>query len=82
MRFGLFGINTGPCGDPDVMRNVSVAAENAGFESLWTAEHVVLPDPQAPLRLPRPLHRSSIPLLHCHLSPPLPTKYYSARALH
>jgi probable F420-dependent oxidoreductase len=48
MRFGLFGINTGPCGNPDVMRNVSVAAENAGFESLWTAEHVVLPDPQAP----------------------------------
>ena len=48
MKFGLFGINTGPCADPDVMRNVSVAAENAGFESLWTAEHVVLPDPQAP----------------------------------
>jgi len=48
MKFGLFGINTGPCADPDVIRNVSVAAENAGFESLWTAEHVVLPDPQAP----------------------------------
>jgi probable F420-dependent oxidoreductase len=47
MKFGLFGINTGPCGDPDVMRNVSIAAENAGFESLWTGEHVVLPDPQA-----------------------------------
>jgi len=30
------------------MRNVAVAAENAGFESLWTAEHVVLPDPQVP----------------------------------
>ncbi len=48
MRFGLFGINTGPCADPEVMRKVSVAAEDAGFESLWTAEHVVLPDPQAP----------------------------------
>ncbi|MDC0067812.1 TIGR03619 family F420-dependent LLM class oxidoreductase [Gammaproteobacteria bacterium] len=48
MKFGLFGINTGPCADPDVIRNVSVAAENAGFESLWTAEHVVLPDPQTP----------------------------------
>ncbi|MFT7305315.1 MAG: putative F420-dependent oxidoreductase [Candidatus Azotimanducaceae bacterium] len=48
MKFGLFGINTGPCADPDVMRNVSVAAESAGFESLWTGEHVVLPDPQVP----------------------------------
>ena len=48
MKFGLFGINTGPCADPDTMRNVAVAAENAGFESLWTAEHVVLPDPQVP----------------------------------
>ncbi|MEW6269559.1 MAG: LLM class F420-dependent oxidoreductase [Thermodesulfobacteriota bacterium] len=27
---------------------VARAAEDAGFESLWTAEHVVLPDPQAP----------------------------------
>lgn len=48
MKFGLFGINTGPCADPDIMRNVAVAAENAGFESLWTGEHVVLPDPQVP----------------------------------
>jgi len=48
MKLGLFGINTGPCADPDVMRNVSVAAEAAGFESLWTGEHVVLPDPQVP----------------------------------
>ena len=48
MKLGLFGINTGPCADPDVMRNVSVAAESAGFESLWTGEHIVLPDPQVP----------------------------------
>jgi probable F420-dependent oxidoreductase len=27
---------------------VARACEAAGFESLWTAEHVVLPDPQAP----------------------------------
>ncbi|MGV0035896.1 MAG: TIGR03619 family F420-dependent LLM class oxidoreductase [Candidatus Azotimanducaceae bacterium WSBS_2022_MAG_OTU7] len=60
MKFGLFGINTGPCGDPDVMRNVSVAAESAGFESLWTGEHVVLPDPQAPPSPAPPL----VPFIH------------------
>ena len=27
---------------------VAIAAEDAGFDSLWTGEHVVLPDPQAP----------------------------------
>jgi probable F420-dependent oxidoreductase len=60
VKFGLFGINTGPCGDPDVMRNVAVAAEKAGFESLWTGEHVVLPDPQAPPSPAPPL----TPLVH------------------
>jgi len=48
MKFGLFGINTGPCAAPECAKNVARAAEAAGFESLWTGEHVVLPDPQAP----------------------------------
>jgi probable F420-dependent oxidoreductase len=48
MRLGLFGINTGPCADPEVAARVAAAAELAGFESVWTGEHVVLPDPQAP----------------------------------
>ncbi len=48
MKYGLFGINNDLCADPAVMKTVSIAAENAGFESLWTGEHVVLPDPQAP----------------------------------
>lgn len=48
MKIGLFQINTGALADPDAMGRVAVAAEGAGFESLWTAEHVVLPDPQAP----------------------------------
>lgn len=52
MKFGLFGINLGPCAAPEVAVRVARAAEAAGFESLWTAEHVVLPDPQAP---PSPL---------------------------
>lgn len=60
MKFALFGINNGICADPSVMKNVSVAAEQAGFESLWTAEHVVLPDPQAPPSPAPPL----TPMIH------------------
>lgn len=48
MQIGLFGINFGACVDPGVAARVAVAAEAAGFDSLWTGEHVVLPDPQAP----------------------------------
>ena len=49
---GLFSINTDHLVDGEALSTVAVAAEQAGFESLWTAEHVVLPDPQAP---PSPL---------------------------
>jgi probable F420-dependent oxidoreductase len=52
MRFGLFGINVGPCASGQAAARVARAAEAAGFESVWTAEHVVLPDPQVP---PSPL---------------------------
>jgi probable F420-dependent oxidoreductase len=52
MHFGLFAINIGVCAQPDVAVRAAQAAEAAGFESLWTGEHVVLPDPQVP---PSPL---------------------------
>ena len=48
MKFGLFGINFGPCAQPSTAAAVARATEEAGFESLWTGEHVVLPDPQVP----------------------------------
>ena len=48
MKFGLFGINMGPCSDPGTAVRVAQAAEAAGFESVWTGEHIVLPDPQVP----------------------------------
>jgi probable F420-dependent oxidoreductase len=48
MKLGLFGINMPPCDDPDVAIRIAQAAEAAGFDSLWTGEHVVLPDPQVP----------------------------------
>lgn len=52
MKFGLFACNMGPCAEPQTAARVARAAEDAGFESLWVGEHVVLPDPQAP---PSPL---------------------------
>ncbi len=48
MKIALFGINTGPCANPSVAASVARAAETAGFESLWTGEHIVLPEPQVP----------------------------------
>jgi probable F420-dependent oxidoreductase len=48
VKLGLFGINFGACADPEVALGVARAAEAAGFESVWTGEHVVLPDPQVP----------------------------------
>ena len=60
MKYGLFGINQGFCSTPQTIKSVSMAAESAGFESLWTAEHVVLPDPQAPPSPAPPL----TPMLH------------------
>jgi probable F420-dependent oxidoreductase len=48
MKFGLFGINNGACALPKCAAAVARAAEDAGFESVWTGEHVILPDPQAP----------------------------------
>lgn len=46
MLFGLWGMNIGTCADPDAAVRVARAAEDAGLESLWTGEHVVLPRPQ------------------------------------
>jgi probable F420-dependent oxidoreductase len=48
MKIALFGINTGPCANPSTAATVARAAEAAGFESLWTGEHIVLPEPQVP----------------------------------
>jgi probable F420-dependent oxidoreductase len=48
VKFGLFGINMGPCATAEVAARVARAAEGEGFDSAWTGEHVVLPDPQVP----------------------------------
>ena len=48
MKLGLFNINMGSQSRPDSLAAAARAAEEAGFESLWAGEHVILPDPQAP----------------------------------
>ena len=48
MKLGYYGIGLGPCADPEVSARVARTAEDAGFESVWTGEHVVLPDPRVP----------------------------------
>src|SRR6201987_6252894 len=48
MKIGLFAINFGTCGNPASAIRVARAAEAAGFESVWTGEHIGLPDPAIP----------------------------------
>lgn len=60
MDIGLFGINMNFLAEPDWSARVAQHAENLGFESLWTGEHVVLPDPR---EAPSPADPET-PMLH------------------
>ena len=55
MKFGIVFANTGPFARADKAREMAVEAEAAGFESLWTVEHVVVP---AGYESPYPYDRS------------------------
>ncbi|MEM7078140.1 MAG: LLM class F420-dependent oxidoreductase [Pseudomonadota bacterium] len=46
MKVGLFGINMNFLSDPKWSADLAQHAESLGFDSLWTGEHVVLPDPR------------------------------------
>ena len=48
MNIGFFGMNTGVFSTRDAILRLTRTAEDAGYESLWTGEHVVVVDPQAP----------------------------------
>ena len=60
MKFGVFGVCSGVCADPAVSARLARRAEAAGFESLWTGEHVVLPEPR---QAPSPAE-PDFPMLH------------------
>jgi len=63
MKFGLHSVNLHTCGYPDAAARVGRAAEAAGFESLWVADHVVLPDPPVPGRPMAPDQRLLDPIV-------------------
>ena len=46
MKFGLYGLHRGSSVDRDVLRRRAIAAEEAGFESLWVGDHIVDPNPR------------------------------------
>jgi probable F420-dependent oxidoreductase len=48
MKLGLFSINMGVNAKPDRLAATAREAEDAGFDSVWAGEHVILPDPQVP----------------------------------
>ncbi len=43
MKFGLMFINSGPFSQPELFAHMARTAEECGFESIWTVEHVVIP---------------------------------------
>lgn len=43
MEFGISGANVGPFASADGARILATAAEDVGFDSVWTFEHVVVP---------------------------------------
>src|SRR5438093_1721559 len=63
MKFGLHSVNLHTAGYPDAAARVGRAAEAAGFESLWVADHVVLPDPPVPGRPMAPDQRLLDPIV-------------------
>ncbi len=63
MKFGLHSVNLHSCSYPDAAARLGRAAEAAGFESLWVADHVVLPDPALPERPMAPDQRLLDPIV-------------------
>jgi alkanesulfonate monooxygenase SsuD/methylene tetrahydromethanopterin reductase-like flavin-dependent oxidoreductase (luciferase family) len=44
MKIGLIVVNAGPFTEPTTFRHLVTGAEANGFESIWSVEHVVIPD--------------------------------------
>lgn len=51
MEFGVIGFNLGGLSTPDSMERVVVSAEQLGYESVWSGEHVVISEPDPSSRL-------------------------------
>src|SRR6202158_4305120 len=48
MKTGIMFANSGPFARPDKFAALAREAEQFGFESIWTVEHVVIPQPHMP----------------------------------
>jgi probable F420-dependent oxidoreductase len=44
MKLGVTFANSGPLSSPDLFAHLAVTAERCGFESIWSVEHVVIPE--------------------------------------
>jgi probable F420-dependent oxidoreductase len=48
MKAGIIFANSGPFARPELFGQLAREAEECGFDSLWTVEHVVVPQPHMP----------------------------------
>lgn len=48
MKAGISFANSGPFSRPDLFAQLARDAEELGFESIWTVEHVIIPQPHMP----------------------------------
>jgi probable F420-dependent oxidoreductase len=64
---GLFGLNMHACADPHGAAQIAALAEDLGYDSLWVADHVVLPVPRdgvSPMEAGEPLLDPLVALAH------------------
>ena len=48
MKAGIIFANSGPFSRPELFGQLARGAEELGFDSIWTVEHVVVPQPHMP----------------------------------
>ena len=51
---GLFAANMRALTDPGAADRIARLAEDLGYDSLWVADHVVVPSPLGPITIPVP----------------------------
>ena len=78
MRIGLHALGIGTGARPEVIRAVAVAAEAAGFATLWSGEHVVMVDEPASRYPYSPDGQIAVPAAADWLDPLLGLSYTAA----
>ncbi len=48
MKFGVCIPNYGPATSPEAIARVAKAAEEAGYDSIWTTDHILVPEQHSP----------------------------------